>query len=112
MGQDQSPVESSVREESRQVDVPITFDPPLLTTCSPQFTGAILNLTAYYVLGIPLGLYLAFACEHGLGGLWEGLTLALVYTSGVGIWVGVRGVDWEAEVTKAQGRIGGMNEDE
>lgn len=49
-------------------------------------------------------------CGRGLGGLWEGLTLALVYASGVGIWIGVRGVDWEAEVTTAQGRIGGKNE--
>ena len=45
--------------------------------------------------------------EHALAGLWEGLTSALVYASGVGIWIGVRGVDWEAEVAIAQGRVKG-----
>ncbi|KAG9315273.1 MATE efflux family protein [Chiua virens] len=74
-----------------------------------QFTGAILNLGAYYVIGIPLGLYLAFSCKRSLGGLWEGLTVALVYTSAVGVWIGVRGVNWEAEVAKAQGRVGGKS---
>lgn len=47
---------------------------------------------------------------HALAGLWEGLTVALVYASGVGILVGVRGVDWEAEVAIAQGRIGAKDE--
>ena len=75
----------------------------------PQSTGAILNLSAYYVLGIPLGLYLTFVREHALGGLWEGLTVALVYVSGVGIWTGVRGVDWEAEVVFARIRAAGRN---
>lgn len=44
---------------------------------------------------------------HALAGLWEGLTIALVYCSGVGLWIGVRSVDWEAEVAIAQGRVGG-----
>ena len=47
---------------------------------------------------------------HALGGLWEGLTVGLVYTSGVGIWTGVRGVDWKAEVAIAQGRVKGKDE--
>ncbi|KAF9220728.1 MATE efflux family protein [Gyrodon lividus] len=77
-----------------------------------QFAGALLNLSAYYALGIPLGLYLAFPCHHALSGLWEGLTVALVYSSGVGIWTGVRGVKWEEEVERARGRIGGKGEED
>ncbi|KAF8839681.1 MATE efflux family protein [Paxillus ammoniavirescens] len=77
-----------------------------------QFAGALLNLSAYYVVGIPLGLYLAFPCHHELSGLWEGLTVALVYCSGVGIWMGVRGVKWEVEVEKARGRVGGKEGEE
>ena len=48
--------------------------------------------------------------EHALAGLWEGLTIALVYASGVGIWAGVHGVDWKAEVVIAQGRVEGKGE--
>jgi MATE family multidrug resistance protein len=77
-----------------------------------QVAGAILNLSAYYVLGIPLGLYLSFVRGRALAGLWEGLTAALVYASAVGIWTGVRGVDWKAEVAIAQGRARGKDEGE
>ncbi|KAG8213055.1 MATE efflux family protein [Butyriboletus roseoflavus] len=75
-----------------------------------QLTGAILNLSAYYILGIPLGLYLTFVRGHALRGLWEGLTVALVYASGVGIWIGAHGVDWKAEVAIAQKRATGKDE--
>ncbi|KAF8442401.1 mate-domain-containing protein [Boletus edulis BED1] len=74
-----------------------------------QSVGALLNLSAYYVLGIPLGLYLTFVHGRGLAGLWEGLTAALVYCSVVGLWVGVYRVDWEAEVASAQARVGGKD---
>lgn len=47
---------------------------------------------------------------HALTGLWEGLTIALVYCSGVGLWIGVCGVDWEAEVALAKERVGGKDD--
>ncbi|KAF8558231.1 MATE efflux family protein [Imleria badia] len=84
----------------------------ILRARAKQFAGAILNLSAYYVICIPLALYLAFVRGHALAGLWEGLTVALVYCSGVGLWIGVRGVDWEAEVALARGRVGGKDNGE
>lgn len=40
----------------------------------------------------------------GLHGLWYGLTLALVYGSAVGVWMGLR-TDWAREVQKVQRRL-------
>ncbi|KIJ51532.1 hypothetical protein M422DRAFT_26940 [Sphaerobolus stellatus SS14] len=69
-----------------------------------QFTGALLNLSAYYIIGIPFGMYLAFKHDMGLFGLWIGLTVALVYCAAVGVWLCLR-VDWDNEVQKVRDRI-------
>lgn len=69
-----------------------------------QGTGALLNLSAYYVIGIPFGLWLTFSRGWELFGLWVGLTVALAYTSVVGVWLCVR-TDWQHEVRKVQARI-------
>jgi len=61
--------------------------------------GALLNLSAYYIFGIPLGIYLAFKHHFGLHGLWIGLTFSLVYCSLIGTWVCVT-TDWDKEVRK------------
>jgi len=36
------------------------------------------NLVGYWVLGLPLGFVLCFVLQHGIRGLWIGLTLALI----------------------------------
>ena len=41
--------------------------------------GAVLTLTAYWVLGIPLAWYLALYKEIGTKGLWIGPTAACAY---------------------------------
>lgn len=43
-------------------------------TRAPMFA----NLVGYWVLGLPLGLFLCFAMHWGIYGLWIGLTVALV----------------------------------
>ncbi|GJJ08326.1 hypothetical protein Clacol_002537 [Clathrus columnatus] len=68
-----------------------------------QFTGAMLNLSAYYVIGIPLALYLTFKLGMGLIGLWLGLTVALVYCAVLGVWIALR-TDWNLEVQKVKDR--------
>jgi len=69
-----------------------------------QVTGALLNLSAYYMLGIPFGVWLAFRQNMGLHGLWYGLTLSLVYGSAVGVTMALR-ADWNKESEKVQKRL-------
>jgi len=63
-----------------------------------------LNLLGYYILGIPIGIWLAFSWEMGLEGLWIGLSLALIAVAGVGFWLALT-ADWEKEVRKVKERL-------
>ncbi|EPQ31838.1 uncharacterized protein PFL1_00037 [Pseudozyma flocculosa PF-1] len=70
-----------------------------------QAQGALINMTAYYLVGIPIGLVLTFSKLHmGLEGLWWGLTIALLYGS-VGIFWLILRTDWDHEVRKVQMRM-------
>ncbi|KIM42239.1 hypothetical protein M413DRAFT_70972 [Hebeloma cylindrosporum] len=80
----------------------------ILRARGKQFLGALLNLSAYYIFGIPLGLYLAFTHDLGLHGLWLGLTFSLVYCALLGTWLVLR-TDWDHEVDKVKQRL--KNED-
>ncbi|KAG2159453.1 MATE efflux family protein [Suillus bovinus] len=76
----------------------------ILRARGKQFTGALLNLSAYYVIGIPFGLWLAFKQDMQLAGLWCGLTVALLYASTVSIWICLK-TDWKREVEKVAERL-------
>lgn len=69
-----------------------------------QVAGALLNLSAYYVIGIPFGLWLCFSQGMQLMGLWMGLTVSLVYCSIVGLWMCLR-TNWGTEVEKVNLRV-------
>ncbi|KZT68931.1 MATE efflux family protein [Daedalea quercina L-15889] len=76
----------------------------ILRAIGKQFTGALLNLSAYYVIGIPFGLWLTFWRDMHLHGLWVGLTVSLFYCGTVGVWICVR-TDWVREVEKVRARL-------
>ncbi len=61
-------------------------------------------LSAYYVIGIPFGIWLAFSHDFALVGLWIGLTISLVYAAGFGVWICLR-TDWDYQVQKVKARI-------
>lgn len=69
-----------------------------------QHLGAIVNLVAYYVIALPLGIYLAFNHGYGLSGLWVGQCLAL-FLVGFIEWAIIGRTDWNLEVHKCFERV-------
>jgi MATE family multidrug resistance protein len=73
-----------------------------------QHLGAIVNLVSYYIIALPLGIYLAFRQGYGLAGLWVGQCVALFLVS-ILEWTIIAVCDYEKEVKKCFDRI--RNED-
>ncbi|CAH8383178.1 unnamed protein product [Eruca vesicaria subsp. sativa] len=80
-------------------------------------TGAVINSVAFYVVGLVVGIVLAFPLGYGLKGLWLGM-LAAQITCGMGMMVVVYRTDWELEAERAKeltsvdaGRSNGVVED-
>ncbi|CCO31060.1 putative transporter C11D3,06 [Rhizoctonia solani AG-1 IB] len=69
-----------------------------------QSLGALVNVTAYYVIGIPLGIYLAFWWNLDLRGLWIGLATALCYSAVISAYVILR-TNWSKEVLRVRARL-------
>jgi len=63
-------------------------------------------ISSYYIIGIPIGIYLTFKHDMKLWGLWIGLTIALVCTSITGGLIVLR-ADWDREVEKVKERLEG-----
>ncbi|WRT67868.1 uncharacterized protein IL334_004842 [Kwoniella shivajii] len=65
-------------------------------------TGALINLTSYYIIGLPFGLWLTFTPRFHLGliGIWVGLSIALTYASILEFYM-----VWKANWTRAVERI-------
>ncbi|KAJ7021691.1 multidrug/Oligosaccharidyl-lipid/Polysaccharide flippase [Mycena alexandri] len=76
----------------------------ILRARGKQMTGAMLNLSAYYLIGIPLGVYLAFTLKLELHGLWIALAGSLLYCAAFGTLLCVR-TNWDGEVRKVVARI-------
>ncbi|EGO29178.1 hypothetical protein SERLADRAFT_456573 [Serpula lacrymans var. lacrymans S7.9] len=76
----------------------------ILRARGKQFTGALLNLSAYYIIGIPFGIWLTFKHDMELIGLWVGLTVSLVYCAGWGVYLCLK-TDWQREVKKLMDRL-------
>ncbi|KAL2316487.1 MatE family transporter [Schizosaccharomyces pombe] len=73
-----------------------------------QKVGAIVNITAYYLFALPLGIYLAF---HGKGlvGLWIGQVIALSIVGILELKI-VMATDWISQSRKAISRFGDPSE--
>jgi MATE family multidrug resistance protein len=70
-------------------------------------TGALINLTSYYIIGLPFGLWLTLEKRLHLGliGLWIGLSVALGYASVIS-FVLVWRANWVRAVERVRERLG------
>lgn len=72
--------------------------------CGWQKIGAVVNLGAYYLFGIPAGVILAFVYHFGGKGLWLGITLAL-FAQALLLLIITLQTNWEKEAKKAADRV-------
>lgn len=72
--------------------------------CGWQKIAAVVNLGAYYLLGLPFGIILAFVFHIGGKGLWTGIIVALFAQALLLLVVALR-TDWEKEAKKAAERV-------
>ncbi|KAL5079525.1 hypothetical protein RYX36_007946 [Vicia faba] len=72
--------------------------------CGWQKIGAYVNLGAYYLVGIPAAILLAFVLHVGGKGLWLGITCALIVQVFSLMIITIR-TDWEKEAKKATDRV-------
>ncbi|KAF5100072.1 hypothetical protein D0Z00_001409 [Geotrichum galactomycetum] len=66
-----------------------------------QKISGVVNLVAYYIFALPVGLFLAFNANWGLSGLWSGVCLALLIVSSFQTWYVIY-ADWHAILEKAE----------
>ncbi|KAK2987807.1 hypothetical protein RJ640_024434 [Escallonia rubra] len=72
--------------------------------CGQQKIGAILNLGAYYLIGIPSAVVFAFVYHIGGKGLWMGINVALLAQA---LFLSIITIctNWEKEAKKATDRV-------
>ncbi|XVF34260.1 hypothetical protein REPUB_Repub18cG0044000 [Reevesia pubescens] len=72
--------------------------------CGWQRIGALINLGAYYLMGIPSSIILAFVYHLGGKGLWTGLIVAL-FVQASSLAIVTLSTKWEQEAKKATDRV-------
>ncbi|XP_047320678.1 protein DETOXIFICATION 16-like [Impatiens glandulifera] len=72
--------------------------------CGRQKIGAFVNLGAYYLIGIPCAVLLAFVFHFGGKGLWTGIIVAL-FSQALVLSIITLCTNWENEAKKATARV-------
>nr|GME15668.1 protein DETOXIFICATION 16-like [Ipomoea batatas] len=72
--------------------------------CGWQHIGAIINLGAYYLVGLPAAIFLAFVLHVGGKGLWLGTMVAL-FVQAILLAIVTWRTNWEKEAMKAANRV-------
>lgn len=69
-----------------------------------QSVVAYVNLTAYYVIGLPIGCVLGFKTSLGVAGIWWGMVTG-VFLQTVTLIILTARTNWDVEVMKAADRV-------
>ncbi|KAI9221532.1 mate-domain-containing protein [Blastocladiella britannica] len=77
----------------------------VLRGCGKQHVGAVLNLVAYYVIGLPFSALLTFYFDLQLLGIWLGLAAAQILCYAVQVMYVNSQIDWASECRVAQQRV-------
>ncbi|KAJ0759242.1 putative multi antimicrobial extrusion protein [Helianthus annuus] len=72
--------------------------------CGWQAFVAYVNVGCYYVVGVPLGAFLAFKFNLGVMGIWCGMIAGTALQTLILLWVTFR-TDWDKEVEKSKNRV-------
>uniref|UniRef100_A0A5B7B3R0 Protein DETOXIFICATION n=1 Tax=Davidia involucrata TaxID=16924 RepID=A0A5B7B3R0_DAVIN len=72
--------------------------------CGWQKIGAFVNLAAYYLVGIPTAILLAFVYHIGGKGLWMGIIVAL-FVQALFLMIITLCTNWDKEAKKATDRV-------
>ncbi|XP_077993167.1 multidrug and toxin extrusion protein 1-like [Glandiceps talaboti] len=77
----------------------------VLTGCGRQRIGAVVNILAFYVIGLPISATLMFVANWGIFGYWAGILIASIFQVTVFLVV-ILWRDWQQEAYMAQQRAG------
>ncbi|KAG1368301.1 protein DETOXIFICATION 40 [Cocos nucifera] len=72
--------------------------------CGWQAFVAYVNVTCYYLVGVPLGVLLGFKFNFGAKGIWSGMIGGTLMQTVILLWVTFR-TDWNKEVDQAMKRL-------
>ncbi|XP_066353257.1 protein DETOXIFICATION 16-like isoform X1 [Miscanthus floridulus] len=77
----------------------------VLTGCGKQKIGAVVNLGAFYLAGIPMAVLLAFVFHMNGMGLWLGMVVCGSLTKALSFASVAWFIDWNEEAVKAKDRV-------
>ncbi|KAG6530123.1 protein DETOXIFICATION 27-like [Zingiber officinale] len=69
-----------------------------------QATAAYVNIGSYYLIGIPLGVFMGWVFDLGVQGIWAGMIGGTVVQTLILAFITIR-CDWEKEVLLANSRM-------
>ncbi|MED6148192.1 Protein DETOXIFICATION 48 [Stylosanthes scabra] len=73
----------------------------VLRGCARPTVGANINLSSFYLVGMPVAIALGFVVKMGFAGLWFGLLAAQATCAGLMLFVLCK-TDWNAQAQKAK----------